>query len=383
MQRSPVSRLWSHARGSPLHAAAVAAIALSFLLLAYAGSLGHRHARREADLANIRFSRDRLQEALDARRTAASVATRTRGTADPPSTSREVTEWAATLKWRLAQFRSTYAPAPEVEDLELRSSEATLAIAEGRFQEALSALAVQAERPVLEEPGAPDRAAAALRLRADALHDTQQWSAALDLYRQVLVRHPEELDVLERMAMCLHSMGQIDAALHAHADLARRLHDRGSRLLARLDPNGAVQDLNKAVTIRIWLVEQGRQELMADLARSFSTCAAALVELRKLDLARPYLARALDLQARLVAGGGRADLSRELAIDHAAYAAVLEQLKEPAEAMRHFEKAAEVFAGLGDLARAIELQKRAVDLAEGEARKSAQLRLDRYSAGKP
>jgi tetratricopeptide (TPR) repeat protein len=144
-----------------------------------------------------------------------------------------------------------------------------------------------------------------------------------------------------------------------------------------------VQDLNKAVTMGIWLVEQGRTEHTAELARSFSACGAALVELGKLDIARPYLAQALDLEARLIAAGGGADLSREIAIDHAAYASVLKQLNETGEALRHFEKAAEAFAGLGDLAAAVEWQKRAVDRAAGEARTSAHLRLDRYRAGNP
>jgi tetratricopeptide (TPR) repeat protein len=350
----------------------VAVVLITILLLAHAGSRGHRHARREADLANIQFSRDRLEEALDARRTADSVATRPRGaSADSLSLTRAVTDWAATLKLRLDQFRSRYAPPSEIEDLDLRSSDVVLAIAEGRFQEALGAIGAQAERRGWE------------RLRADALFDTQQWPAALDVYRQILVRHPEELVVLERMAMCLYSLQEMDGAVRAYADLAKRLHDRGSRLLARLDPGSAVQDLNKAVTIGIWLVEQGRSEHVADLARSFSTCAAALIELRKIEIARPYLAQALDLRSQLIAKGGRADLSRELATDQAAYAGVLEQLKEPNEAIRHFETAAEAFAGLGDLDRAVEWQTRAVDLAAGDARRSAQLRLDRYRAGKP
>ena len=431
MRRSPESRTWIiPARGQRLHAGMVAAVLLAVLLLAYAGGRGHRHARREADLANILFSRDRLQEALDARRTAAAVATRPGGApADAALQSREVTEWAATLKWRLARFRSTHATTSDVEDLDLRLSEAILAISEGRFSDASSAVAVEPDRPDRGEPGSPDRAAAVLQVRADTCHDTKQWSAALDLYRQILVRHPEDLDVLERMAMCLYSLGQFDAALLAYTDLAKRLHDRGRRLLERLDPGGAVQDLNKAVTIRIWLVEQGRPELTPDLAQSFSGCAAALVELRRFDLARPYLTQALELQAQLIGRGGREDLSLEIASNHAAYAVVLLQMKEPDEAIRHldraidmagrlieqgrpglgsklarwladrglarqargqpgaaaqdFEKAAEAFAMLGNLAEAVAWQKRAVDLADGEARMAAQLRLDRYRAGDP
>ena len=134
-------------------------------------------------------------------------------------------------------------------------------------------------QPEPEEPAALARWTGILRVRADAYYDKRDWAAALAQYRRVLLKTPDELSVVERVAECLDSLRQVDAALEAYADLSRRLQDRGRRLLAQLDHRGAARDLGKAVTIRLWLVAQGRREVEADLAESYSRCADAFVEL--------------------------------------------------------------------------------------------------------
>jgi tetratricopeptide (TPR) repeat protein len=373
--------------------------------------------------------RDYLQEALDAQRSARSGPTPKQSGTNAPSPSRAVTEWAAKLKWRITQFRSTYAAASPLEDLDLRLSAATLAIAEHRSREAPARIDAQAELLELDRSTSRDRRAEILRVRADTHYDSGNWSAALDQYREVLLRQPEQLSVLERVAECLYSLQHVEAALQAYADLAARLHDRGSRLLAQLDHRGAVQNLNKAATLRLWLFEQGRRELAADLAQSFSSCAHALLELQDLALAKVYLAHAIDIRTQLIRKASRNELAGELADNHARYAGVLFELGERDEALtqfghaidilghlvtqgrselrrglaanfahrglvrqargqtgaaaQDFQEAAEALALVGEFGEAVAWQRKALTLADEDKRQEAQLRLDHYSSGNP
>jgi len=367
----------AHARASWLRPVVLAAAALSFLFLAYAGSRGHRHARRQADLEDVVLCRVRLQEALDAQRSAATGPTPKRSTMDAQMESRAVKEWAAKLKGRLTEFGAKYAPAAEAEVPDLRLGSATLAIAEDRFVDALATINAPLQQPGSATPAMRDPGPELLRLRADAHYDSGNWSTALEDYRAALLRQPEDLGAVELAAACLHSLKQLDRALDAYADLARRLHDRGSRRLEQLDLRNAAQDLNKAATIRLWLFENGRRELAADLAQSFSTCAAALLEINSLDIAKAYLANAIDIRTQLI-HQGRTELRRKLARDLGQRGLVRQAQGLRSEAAQDFEKAAETFAGMGDFAEAVVWQEKALNLAGGEARRSSQLRLDQY-----
>jgi tetratricopeptide (TPR) repeat protein len=419
----------THEHGASLRAAKVATVALSFLLLAYAGIQGQRHARRQAQLDDMMYCRDNLQEALDARRSAATGPTPKRSTTDAHSWSRPVTEWAARLERRITGFRSTHTSASEAEDLELRLSEATLAVAQRRFSDALRAITAAGERLPPRESGTRDRRTEILRGRADVCYDTGDWTAALEHYRQILLRQPELLSVVERVAECLYSLQQRDGALHTYIDLARRLHDRGTRLLMQLDHRGAARDLNQAATIRLWLAEQGRRELAADVARSFSWCATALVELRNLELADVYFAHAIDIQSQLISKSYRNDIAGELADNNAGRARTLLELRQPTEALAHFgsaidivsrlvnegqielrrklattfahrgivrqargqldaaaqdfEQAAGAFAATEGFAEAVAWQTRALEVAGDDRRSEAQLRLEHYRSREP
>jgi tetratricopeptide (TPR) repeat protein len=423
--RSPVDA--SRRRRPWLRAAKVAALALLFLPLAYAGIEGQRSARRRGQVEEIRFCRDSLQKALDAQRSAAAGPTPKRSAAAAGDGSRPVREWAAKLSLRAAAFRSTHAPPSEAEDLELKLSEALVAIAERRCADALRTLGAAAERIEPDGPGTRDRLAEILRLRADAHYDMQDWPAALEHSRQLLLRRPGLLSAVERVAQSLDSLKQTDGALDTYAELAKRLHQRGSRLLAHLDHAAAVQDLNTAVTIRLWLREQGRLESAADLAATFSSCAAALVELGSLDLAAVYAGHAINIRSQLIAKQHRDDLGGDLADDHALRARVLLESRKADEALadldsaigivepliqagrldlrkrlamhlahrgivrqtrgqtdaavRDFERAAEVFAASEDFAAAVAWQTRALAIVAGPARAEAQSRLNRYRSG--
>jgi tetratricopeptide (TPR) repeat protein len=338
-----------------------------------------------------------------------------------------VNEWAAKLKSLLTQFQSTYTPTP-AEAQELQLSAAAVAIAERRFADALSIIGTPGAQPP-PGPAPGGRPAAVLRARADAYYDRGDWAAALDGYREILLGQPGELSVLERLAECRLFLKNQDEALQTYGDLAKRLQDRGSRRLLELDHPAAVRDLNKAASLRLWLFEQGRRELAADLARSFTTCAAALIEVQQLELAKVYLRHAIDLHTQLITTQNRNDLAAELAGNQASYAGLLLQSSEPDTALVHFglaidilnhlvtqgqtalreklattsarrgvvrenrgqkgpaaqdfARAAETFAVLGEWREAAAWQGKALELADEASRKEAALRLDHYRAGKP
>src|SRR4029453_7735717 len=136
-------------RVSLLRRAAIATVALSFLPLAYVATQGQRQARRQAELEDMLFCRTRLQDALDAQRSDGSGPAPRRSTVDAQSSSRAVTEWAAKLKWRLANYGAASTPRSRAEDADVRLSTATLAIAERRLADALAAV------NALVEPLAP------------------------------------------------------------------------------------------------------------------------------------------------------------------------------------------------------------------------------------
>jgi tetratricopeptide (TPR) repeat protein len=232
----------------------LAAIALFFIALAFLGTRGKLEATRHAELDLILAVRDELQAALDAER---SVTGPLSGSAlKPGMRSREASDWAAQLGARVERFVSSHDPATKAEDLDLRLARATLAVAERRFGQALASMEDEEPRPADRE--GRDRRAEALRVRADAHRDSGNPAAALAEYRKLALRRPDDLAVSERMAECLHALGEVDRALDAYSQLAKRLQARGELSMKRLDPQGATQDLGKAARIRAWLAGRGR-----------------------------------------------------------------------------------------------------------------------------
>lgn len=420
------------AKRSRFRALEIAGGSVLFLVLAYLGSEGKSHARREADLEVILFLRDELQEALDAERAASGPVSGRFTTGDaPPSqpSSRAVQEGIAKLQPRLASFRSTYERRSDSEDLSLRSSEALLAIAQGRYTDALRAIESRPDGRGSAEPGRTDgrdRDAEILRVRADVSYDTRDWPVALATYRQILARVPEDLDVHERVAECLYAEKEFDEAYGAYAAVAEYLQDRGTRLLAQADHHGAARSLSRAVKIRLWLVEEGRRGLAADLAQSFSSCGRAYSELRSPDRAKVCFSYAINLQTQLIKTENRRDLAAELSQNHAEYADALAESGDLNSAVEHldlaigilrsliesgdlelttrlgetlaqrglvrearadvdaalndFEEAAAAFARAGAVGEAIDWQTRALSLARGDPKTEARARLDRYRA---
>ena len=232
----------------------VVAIAVLFGGLAYLGTRGKLEAGRRADLDLILAVRDELQAALDAERSVTGPLWPS--ASRPTSRSREVADWAVQLEGRIEKFSATHEPATETEDLDLRLARAALAVAKMRFPDALAA--VDGRQPPLPDPEGRDRWPEVLRVRADSLHDARNPAAALVEYRALALRLPRDLAIAERIAECLHALGQAEQALDAYSDLARRLQSRGERRAKELDPRSAAYDLEKANRIRAWLATRGR-----------------------------------------------------------------------------------------------------------------------------
>lgn len=320
----------------------VAFVGLLVALLFYVGIQGKRHANRQAGVDVILALRDQLQDALDAQRRASGPLPNAQTNASSLSSS--VKEWADQLRSQIAKFRDQFVALSESEIADLNLSQATLAVAEQRFSEALLSEAMAASGSSAEslQSNMRDRTAEQLRLYADAYYDQREWAAALEKYQQLLVRRPQLLSTIERMAECQFAMHQIDRARDTYTELADRYQDRGQRLMTELDFVNAAIALDNAVRSRTWLVQQGRQELADDLAQSYSSCGTALVELHRLEPAATYFQQAIDIQAQLINKRARYDLAEELASSHAKYAEVLLELDRPKASLVHLGSAIDI-----------------------------------------
>ena len=231
-------------------------LCIVFIALAYLGTRGKLEATRQAELDLILAVRDNLQAALDDERSMSGPLSGS--PSKPGARSREVADWATQLGARIERFISSHEPASEIEDLDLRLARATFAVAERRYAQASSVI----ESPPLPPPGDSgkrDRWAEAVRVRADGFHDGGNPAAALAEYRKVVLRRPDDLGVAERIAECLHALQQVDQAMDAYSELAKRLQSRGERRLKQLDQQGAAEDFGKGTRIRAWLASRSRR----------------------------------------------------------------------------------------------------------------------------
>ena len=97
-------------------------------------------------------------------------------------------------------------------------------------------------------------------------------------------------------------------------ELASALNNRGLALRTTGRPDQAVRDYTRAIELRAALFERdGRQELAGDLAASLSNRAVAQGDLGRLDRAVEDYDRAIEIQTRLVEADGRRDLANDLA----------------------------------------------------------------------
>jgi tetratricopeptide (TPR) repeat protein len=253
-QRLDSRPLTSRRRRSWPRGIQLALITLLFVVLAYFGTRGKLEATRLAELDLILAVRDNLQAALDDERSMSGPLSGS--AAKPDARSREVADWATQLEARIERFISSHEPASETEDLDLRLARATLAIAERRYSQASSVIENPGPQP--ERSEGRDRMAEVARVRADGFHDSGNPAAALDEYRKVVLRRPDDLAAAERIAECLQALRQVDQARDAYSELAKRLQSRGERRLKQLDPQSAEQDFGRATRIRAWLASRSR-----------------------------------------------------------------------------------------------------------------------------
>jgi len=181
----------------------VAVASLFALLLFYAGFEGRQHARLQVKLNEIAAVRDQLQRRLNDLETNSIV---------PPSSSNvQVAPLVNTLKTLIEQFDFDHRPTElsEVEQLELRLSQAILANAEQRFADALALITDQDEK--VARSGAKARSgrlARILQARADSFYGRREWQNALDRYREVLTLKPNHPATKARIAECQRALAK-------------------------------------------------------------------------------------------------------------------------------------------------------------------------------
>ena len=288
-----------------------------------------------------------------------------------PSSNLQIGALGETLKTRLASFNSDHGPGElsGVADLEIRLIQATLANAEQRFADALSAVTENDERR--KDSGIDPQAVRlfrVLRIRGDAFYGLHAWRNALDCYRQLPRLRPARLVTMARVAHCLDALGRANEAVDACAELSRSHSDRGNALLVQGKLDAATGHYERAVEIQTRLIEQaGRGELANELGISQQHLGAAFFVQGRLDAAVGHYEKAIALQTRLVEQEGRSEWAGDLAASHRNLGnALLGQQKLDA-AVGHYEKA-------------IVLQTRLVE-QEGRSEWAYELALSRNNRG--
>jgi tetratricopeptide (TPR) repeat protein len=125
-----------------------------------------------------------------------------------------------------------------------------------------------------------------------------------------------------------------------------------------------------------------RNDLAGDLANNHARYAGLLVELGKPDEALGHFGSAIDIASELV-NQEQLGFRRKLATSFAQRGLVRYAQGERAAAAKDFEKAAEIFALMDEFREAVLWQEKAVELATGDIKNEAKLRLDHYRSGEP
>lgn len=139
--------------------------------------------------------------------------------------------------------------------------------------------AAEREPPALSHPAAP--AAPALLTAADASRDAGRYGEAMQIYRQILLRAPEDLPARYGAAECLLGLGQRADAKSAFDGIAEEpryralaLQGRGLALLALNQPDSAAAALEAATAAEpaLWRAWNALG-MLADLRRDWDKAA--------------------------------------------------------------------------------------------------------------
>jgi tetratricopeptide (TPR) repeat protein len=232
----------------------------------------------------------------------------------------------------------------EAQGVEIRLGEATLAVAEQRFADALAAIKAQDEARERElTKAATRRAVRVLQVRGHSFYGMQEWQDALSCYRRLLALQPDRLGAMARAADCRYALQQQAEAFSSYDALATSHNQRGIALLARGELDAATGNFEKAVGIQTRLLElTGRSELADELATSHHNLASTLLVLRRSDAAIEHYAKANQLATRLIEHGGLTNLASQLAMTWLNLGDAHFAQGKPDAATTHYQKAGEI-----------------------------------------
>lgn len=325
----------------------LAGAVLAFLLVR--GIQGRQEARRQAQLVDIGFLRDQVLLRLDQAEANAETlpVLTTTGPASPrpkPLRPPETQTWIETLRSHLDQF-SRHARQDRLssgQDVELRISKATLAVADGKFEQALTTVTPADEKVQGAAAGRAEKLRDILRIRADSLYALSRWAEAAGRYQQLATRHTNETVVLARAADCLGWLGKRDEAVNAYHDLAARYGKVGDGRLLAGNVGAAVAEYDKALRLLTALVEQtSRRDLALPLALSYDRLGSAFLLERQVAEAMAYYDKAVDALNRNARTNPPAAITAMLArcFNHQGDAWLLQG--KPAPAIPFYDKALE------------------------------------------
>jgi tetratricopeptide (TPR) repeat protein len=315
--------------------AKVAVASLFVLVLLYLGLQGRQYARTQAKLDDITRVRHQLELAFDyeqglPERFPDGLGNTNTIASRPAISTPQARRLLNALHTLLQEFYYK-GRLSDVESLELRLSQATLANAEQRFADALNIITgqdEQGERPRTEAQ--LSRALRVLQIRGDALYGLQKWEDALERYRKALRLQPDRVATIARLAECQAALGKRDEALLTYAELAKVHAVRGDAHLLQGNPDSAVRHYQHAAWIYATSPHDSSRE--GGKAREFALKACELSEWKSFG---------------------------------------------PIEAL------AAACAETGNFADAIKWQQRALELAPGKYKPEIGARLHLYQAGKP
>ena len=250
-----------------------------------------------------------------------------------------------------AEFRDEVLP-DEIHR-QIRDAEGTVLISEREFAKALEVVTQE------DEEAAGKDYLRRLRIRASAFYGLRQWNNALERFRKILANYPNDSFAKNAVGVCLVELGEIragfetfDELVRSHtsvteqgdwrerADLATTLSNRGNALSRLQRHTEAVRDYNKAVAIRMHLVEQeGHRELASELSAALVNRGQALHSLKKFVECVQDYNKAIDLYTRMVEQEGRKELTEDLALSFTNRGNVRSDLQDFADALKDYDNA--------------------------------------------
>ena len=241
----------------------------TFLLLLGIGLFGRHQAIREKQLTSLLDLNDQLQAKMD-ELALFSFATNNlsrEGVAQPPKSAvlrESVGNLVLTIKAQLQQLAEEQRRGriPSLDGLEHRLIEANLAIAENRFQDALTIL------PAGDELNIPTNSVAQLaklarifQVRGEAFIGLNQWAEARKRFENIHAGFPERLGPTLFLAQCEFSLGETNRSYEEYKKIASDFQRIGNEFLLQRNPVVALDSFDRALALQLWLLDRnGRSD---------------------------------------------------------------------------------------------------------------------------